>query len=221
VNHSPEPFSNVALSLAGDLVVPFSVWATMEYPLVVGGIATCFVGVILLVSPYLFRFIRLQMAAFGAVFRAFVSDAPPVESPELEGAATPVEKLRLLQAHFRRHLEPPPAGLAAYLRDDCGIAEAPFAIRSVPGKGVSGLRNSIGYLCFSGADAVFVTRRWFRIREHRFTVTPSTRVTMRRGILFDELIFADPGFEFRFDLFKDSREPVAGYVELMQTAAAE
>lgn len=221
VNHSPEPFSNVALSLAGDIVVPFSVWATMEYPLVVGGIAAFFVGVILLVSPYLFRFIRLQMAAFGAVFRAFVSDSPPVESPDLEHAATPLNKLRLLQTHFRQHSEPPPAHFAAYLRDDCGIAEAPFAIRAVPGRGVRGLRNSIGYLCFSGAEAVFVTRRWFRIREHRFTVTPLTHVTMRRGILFDELIFEDPDFEFRFDLFKDSREPVAGYVELMRTAAAE
>ena len=221
VNHSPEPFSNIALSLAGDLVVPFSVWATMEYPLAAGGVAAFFVAAILLVSPCLFRFLRLQLAAFGAVLRAFFADGPPVEPPDLERAAAPLEKLRLLQAHFRRHLGPPPAAFAAYLRGECGIAEAPFAIRAVRGRGVRGLPNSIGYLCFSGEAAIFVTRRWFRIREHRFTVTPSTRVSMRRGILFDELIFAGPEFEFRFDLFKDSREPVASYVELMQTATAK
>ncbi|MCW5976784.1 MAG: DUF4126 domain-containing protein [Bryobacteraceae bacterium] len=36
VNHSPEPFSNAALSLAGDVVVPFGVWFAMKHPVLVG-----------------------------------------------------------------------------------------------------------------------------------------------------------------------------------------
>ncbi|MBA3975361.1 MAG: DUF4126 domain-containing protein [Candidatus Solibacter sp.] len=38
VNHSPEPFSNWGLSLAGDAAVPAMVWLTMTNPLVVGAV---------------------------------------------------------------------------------------------------------------------------------------------------------------------------------------
>ena len=34
VNHSPEPFSNIALSLAGDLALPFGVWLWAVHPYV-------------------------------------------------------------------------------------------------------------------------------------------------------------------------------------------
>lgn len=34
VNHSPEPFSNVALSLMGDAAAPFMVWLTTSHPMI-------------------------------------------------------------------------------------------------------------------------------------------------------------------------------------------
>ncbi|MGJ5818162.1 DUF4126 domain-containing protein [Paludibaculum fermentans] len=34
VNHSPEPFSNVALSLIGDAAAPFMVWLTAAHPMI-------------------------------------------------------------------------------------------------------------------------------------------------------------------------------------------
>jgi hypothetical protein len=32
-NHSPEPFSNIALSLAGDVAVPAGIWLAMKHPI--------------------------------------------------------------------------------------------------------------------------------------------------------------------------------------------
>lgn len=51
VNQSPEPFSNIALSLAGDLTVPFVVWLTAAHPLIA---LTC-VGVFLVIFIWLAR----------------------------------------------------------------------------------------------------------------------------------------------------------------------
>ncbi len=51
VNHSPEPFSNIALSLAGDLVAPAALWMTAAHPLIM----MTFVIAFLLVFVWLMR----------------------------------------------------------------------------------------------------------------------------------------------------------------------
>lgn len=53
VNHSPEPFSNIALSLAGDLAAPIGVWFVTSHPI----IAFVLVTIALVVSVVLIRFI--------------------------------------------------------------------------------------------------------------------------------------------------------------------
>ena len=52
VNHSPEPFSNLALSVAGDLTIPLAGWFAFHYPLVTLG----FVVVFSIVFASLFSF---------------------------------------------------------------------------------------------------------------------------------------------------------------------
>ncbi len=57
-NTSPEPFSNVALSLAGDAVVPAALWASWAYPtefFVALGVALV---LMVIVTVVLFRFLR-------------------------------------------------------------------------------------------------------------------------------------------------------------------
>lgn len=67
-NTSPEPFSNLALSLAGDMAVPGLLWLAWEHPLVffpVLGVAVVLAVVLIVV---LFKFLR-------ALFRRFVPAA--------------------------------------------------------------------------------------------------------------------------------------------------
>jgi hypothetical protein len=73
VNHSPEPFSNIALSLAGDFGVPFLLWLTAAHPLLM----------LVLVSCFLVAFVWLASKIWGVlkrgverVRRHFVSGAP-------------------------------------------------------------------------------------------------------------------------------------------------
>ena len=72
VNHSPEPFSNVALSLMEDAAIPFGVWLATAHPVIT------FVAVVILVALTAL-FVRIAIGAlrksFGAM-RRFFSGAP-------------------------------------------------------------------------------------------------------------------------------------------------
>ena len=66
VNTSPEPFSNIGMSLLGDLAVPSMLWLAFEHPvLAIAGVAAAFVGMLILVwllSKFLARvWARLKM----------------------------------------------------------------------------------------------------------------------------------------------------------------
>jgi hypothetical protein len=58
VNTSPEPFSNIALSLAGDALVPGMLWLAVQQPLWFGGALVLFVVVGLVLTVVLFKFLR-------------------------------------------------------------------------------------------------------------------------------------------------------------------
>jgi Domain of unknown function (DUF4126) len=58
VNTSPEPFSNLALSLAGDAMVPGMLWLSHEYPFVFFVVLAIVIVISLVVIFMLFRFVR-------------------------------------------------------------------------------------------------------------------------------------------------------------------
>ena len=58
MNTSPEPFSNIALSLAGDAMVPGMLWLAHEYPVAFFIVLAIVIVVSLVVIAVLFRFLR-------------------------------------------------------------------------------------------------------------------------------------------------------------------
>jgi hypothetical protein len=63
VNHSPEPFSNIGLSLAGDLFVPALVWLTIKHPLLTALLVAGLLAAIFFLLRKLFRLLRDGWAA--------------------------------------------------------------------------------------------------------------------------------------------------------------
>jgi hypothetical protein len=61
VNASPEPFSNVGLSLLGDAVVPGMLWLAWEEPVWFFGVLGVVVVAMLVAIALLFRFLRGQL----------------------------------------------------------------------------------------------------------------------------------------------------------------
>ena len=57
-NTSPEPFSNIALSLAGDAFVPAMLWLAWEYPVVFFVVLAITLVAMVAITVLLFRFLR-------------------------------------------------------------------------------------------------------------------------------------------------------------------
>ena len=58
LNTSPEPFSNIAMSLVGDSVVPVSLWLSWEHPYVFFGVLAVVIVISLLLIWVLAKFLR-------------------------------------------------------------------------------------------------------------------------------------------------------------------
>jgi len=59
-NHSPEPFSNIGLSLAEDGIVLGGVWLAVNYPLVALGVAVAAVAFAIWLIPKIIRLVRRE-----------------------------------------------------------------------------------------------------------------------------------------------------------------
>ena len=64
VNTSPEPFSNIALSLAGDAAVPTALWLASAHPVVLLVLVAIAAIVMATVSVLLIRFLRALIGRF-------------------------------------------------------------------------------------------------------------------------------------------------------------
>jgi hypothetical protein len=58
VNHSPEPFSNIAVSFTEDGLAVAGAWLAVQHPLVMLGIVVCFLALFLWLAPKVFRLVR-------------------------------------------------------------------------------------------------------------------------------------------------------------------
>jgi len=72
VNHSPEPFTNIGLSLAGDLFLPAGLWMTFHYPVVVLGALALFVILFAWFAPRIFRSIRVEFLAITSLLAKYL-----------------------------------------------------------------------------------------------------------------------------------------------------
>ena len=73
VNTSPEPFSNIALSLAGDAAVPAMLWLSWAQPWVFFAVLAVAVVAMLAVTWMLAKFLRAMVRRFAGRGRASVS----------------------------------------------------------------------------------------------------------------------------------------------------
>jgi|ERR1051326_2233370 hypothetical protein len=201
VNHSPEPFTNIALSLGEDLFAPFGLWLSFKHPIVVLALVCAFLLVFLWISPKAFRLIRLQLLALRYLLPRGSVPANSQSSP--------------LPSHIRPEAA---SALSIVARQTSAIpdthARAVIGALTVPGvplgilcaatKKVTGLRNSIGYFTFCGDELLFVTRRLFKYRLHRTRIEDIHAAQLKRGILMNRLILTmSVGGEISFYLFKN------------------
>ncbi len=178
VNHSPEPFSNVALSLAEDAAVGGGLYLLVKHPWVMAGIALCFLLLFAWLAPRIFRALRAEWTTFGALLRSWFGETR-------KSQLRPAEQ-QWLGEHWNGRT---PRQLFAV------IATADL----------KGLRNRVGTLCLAERETVFFSRKWGRLVVRQ--LGPLAAIEIENGLLVDELVLvlAD-GLRKRFTLLAGQSE---------------
>lgn len=222
-NHSPEPFSNIALSLGEDFLVVIGSWLALRHPAIMVTIVVIFLIAFVWFAPKAFRLMRVEylaslallkkfymlvkqyvqsfgqrrrLAAVGSEFTVPV-DVGAVASPAIDSDEVPEHILHRLDSKAGSH-------------------GSRFFIRCTAGKGVNRLRHSVGYLQIDDDSLVFVTKRMFRLRDHQIERSTIEDIQFRKRLLFDRLIIRANGKQQQFYFFKDAADRGSRAYEILQ-----
>ncbi|MEN6601196.1 MAG: DUF4126 domain-containing protein, partial [Bryobacteraceae bacterium] len=180
VNHSPEPFSNIAVSLAEDAFVAGGLYLLVKHPWVMAAIALVLLALTAWLTPKIYRSLRAEAAAFGALLRSWFGEVRP---PQL----SPDEK--------------------RWLDENCAGQELRRLFSVLATRDLKGLRNVRGTLCLIGQEAVFFGRKWGRLVARQ--TKPVLAVEAVEGLMLDEIVLVGAGgLRQRFDLLAGQMEGV-------------
>ncbi|MCC6264465.1 MAG: DUF4126 domain-containing protein [Bryobacterales bacterium] len=217
VNQSPEPFSNVALSLVGDAAVPVGIWLAFEHPLLIGGVAALFILVALILAPKVFRVVRIHWLALSALLTTWLNPGDDVKNPfSGDPAALAADPKRLATA-FSGVASSLPEACVAHLRNKHGVDSA-FALHGVMRRGGKRIRNRDGYLCLLDDRFVFVAKKLGGWRGEELPHASLKRIDFEKGLLFDSLRLRGENTEVLVDLFKDHRRGAQRLAEVWNVA---
>lgn len=186
-NHSPEPYSNIALSLIEDGLVVIGSWVALKYPALMVAIVVVFLIAFAWFAPKALRLLKVEYLATFALLKKFCLWVGQfLQSLGQSGLATTGAEVAV------------PVDSVGTIDDGEGLS-----IRCTAGKGVKRLRHSVGYLRISDDSLVFVTKRMFRQRNHHIERSAIEDIQFNKRLLFDRLIIWADGKQQQFYFFKD------------------
>ena len=195
VNHSPEPFSNIAVSLAEDVFAIGMIWLALVHPVVTLGMLSFAVAGVLLVAPRLWRLCRVEILGIvGVVSRWFGVVGATIRS---------------------RGWDTLPIDLEHRFRLDAGSGAFPVA-RGAVGRGIGLPRNSVGVLLLVEESVIFSARVWFRRREWAQPLNRLRSVALHRRLLFDRLALQFASGDIVIHVFKSPRDTGARMVAALK-----
>ena len=195
VNHSPEPFSNIALSLAGDAAVPVATWTAFHFPLLTLGFVAVFVILFAWLAPRVSRALRLEMAALSAALGRWFGGSDQGQAPSF-GTGFPLPR------EFQDALRPLPENVLSEVRSKAGEPRFEMGVRAAATKSLNGLNQSIGYLSVTDDQLVFVTRRLLRDKVWSVRIGEISKATWSGGVFLDKLYLTTSSGEVKFDVLK-------------------
>lgn len=214
-NHSPEPFSNVALSLIEDGLVVGGTWLSLQYPNLMLVIVVVFMAGFLWFAPKAFRLMRVETVAILSIFkklfftvkhylffrrRSSANVGAKIDST-IGGSSSSILTGTMSAQRLNDEM---PVNYLYYAKDRLGLAGKQPCIKCVAGKGVRGLRHSIGYLNFTKDQIIFVSRRLFRFRSYTIRSNSIDHLHFKKHLLLDRLSLRVEKKPHVFYFFKDA-----------------
>lgn len=187
-NHSPEPFTNIGLSLLGDAMVPAGVWFVTAYPLAALGLVLLFLVVFAWLAPKVFRVVKLQVRCLTEFFGNLMGSDP------LTVNAVPADVRDVVYEK---------TGLPAMDGLSCAALSA-----------ASGLKNSIGYLCPLDSALIFVGKRNFGWRVLVMERSDIRVMGFDRGWFLHRLTIETSQGEFVFGCFAGTPKEILDQLDL-------
>jgi len=208
-NHSPEPFSNIALSLLEDGLVVVGSWLALSHPAIMMTIVAIFLIAFIWFAPKAFRLLRIEYLASLALLKKFYLSAKQYVTgfgqhrelatvgaefsvPVVSGENAAVDDNDDVPEHILHRFD-----------NEVGSRGRRFFVRCTAGRGVKKLRHSVGYLQIDDDSLVFVTKRMFRTRDHEIERSTIEDIQFKKRLLFDRLIIHTGGKQQQFYFFKD------------------
>jgi hypothetical protein len=222
-NHSPEPFSNIALSLGEDFLVVIGSWLALSHPAIMVTIVVIFMIAFVWFAPKAFRLMRVEYLAALALLKKFyllvkqyVQSVGQPRKLATVGADVTVPVGIGTVSNSAVESDEVPEHILHRLDNKAGSRGPRFFIRCTAGKGVKWLRHSVGYLQIDDDSLVFVTKRMFRLRDHQIERSTIEDVKFNKRLLFDRLIIRTNGKQQQFYFFKDAADRGSRAYEILQ-----
>lgn len=187
VNQSPEPFSNIAISVVEDFFAVIGSWLAVTHPLVMLLIVLVFLVCFGWLAPKIFRLLRVEAHGVAALLRTWLGTADISDKPTL-------------------HDRPPDRYLGHFPEGFFSKKEAGLCIRCASGKGIEPGRNYVGYLCLVEDLLFFMTRKFFRTQKHDINMAEVKDLVFEQKFLFDRLVFYTGNKTRYLYLFKDKHD---------------
>jgi hypothetical protein len=198
VNQSPEPFSNIAVSLAEDVLAVGGTWLSIAHPYVSLAIVLAFLAGFVWLAPKVFRLLRVELLAVLAKLRSSGrTRAVPAGAPLFDH---------------------PPWSYHGLVSGGLTPKSASFCVRSVSGRGFDFGRNRLGYFCLANDELFFLTRKRFRPFRADIDAAGIEEITSDSGFLFDRLILYARNQNWVLHLFKDRGDRAESIAGILRSA---
>jgi hypothetical protein len=199
VNTSPEPFSNVVLSLAEDAGVVGLTVLVMTHPYISLFVSLVILGLLIRFGPGLWRGALLTLAAVPARIRtALATEGEPSLKEFLPDA-------------FERAVD-----------DTLAEGETVQAVQLCHARKVKGCgRNRRGYLVLTDRRLIFAFRKWFRTRTRAWEIAEVEKTGINPRLLVDVLRVKTGGQFLNFLFLKNRATQVARMADLLDESSAD
>lgn len=197
VNQSPEPFSNIVLSVVEDSLAVIGTWVAITYPALMLTITIAFLVAFVWLAPKIFRLIWVEILALLALLRARLASPDSSDKPTLHDRPSDSYTRHLPEGYFSKK-------------------EGGFCVRCASGKGIEPGRNYVGYLCLADDLLFFMTRKLFRTQKYDINLSEVKELVFEKKFVFDRLIFYTGKKTRYLYLFKDKHDRGEKINEILQ-----